>query len=449
MTFQHCYHQPQRIPAWDCRWRITTTINTMMMMVMMMIVFCGVFTNTAAESTSFSATTPTVLWGTKVVSNTPSSLPPLPLPVPQEYNPSSLWSLPGTETDLTPPNNHDNIDHDHHRKHRITTIVITGGTKGIGRAIIQEYITYQQQQQQLQQQEHQLQQQEPPSPHYHSTSHTVHILTCARNTTELQSCLQEWNQQPHHHQSGIVVSGIATDLSTVSGRDTFLQGVHDWLTEIHNCHDKDDDPAAATPNDHQNHHLQLDILINNVGTNIRKPSVDYTETEIQHIVQTNLFSMIHLTTALHPYLKRPTLQQQPLSSSSSSSVSSIPTYSSVIHIGSVAGTTCLKTGSIYAMTKAAMQQLTGNWACEWGRDDRIRVNCVAPWYIYTELAQQVLQNTTYRQSVLQRTPLGRIGTTAEVAGIVIFLSLPVASYITGQTICVDGGFTKNGFYDNF
>ena len=69
--------------------------------------------------------------------------------------------------------------------------------------------------------------------------------------------------------------------------------------------------------------------------------------------------------------------------------------SSVINIGSVAGVTCMKTGTIYAMTKAAMGQLTGNLACEWGQNG-IRVNCVAPWYINTPLARQVLKNEAYK-----------------------------------------------------
>jgi Tropinone reductase 1 len=57
--------------------------------------------------------------------------------------------------------------------------------------------------------------------------------------------------------------------------------------------------------------------------------------------------------------------------------------------------TCIKTGTIYAMTKAAMNQLSGNLACEWGKDG-IRVNCVAPWYINTPLAAQVLKDEAYR-----------------------------------------------------
>lgn len=78
-----------------------------------------------------------------------------------------------------------------------------------------------------------------------------------------------------------------------------------------------------------------------------------------------------------------------------------------------------------------MNQLTGNWACEWGLDG-IRVNCVAPWYINTELAQQVLKDEAYKASVLERTPMGRVGEPREVAGLVAFLCLPISGYITGK-----------------
>jgi Tropinone reductase 1 len=71
---------------------------------------------------------------------------------------------------------------------------------------------------------------------------------------------------------------------------------------------------------------------------------------------------------------------------------------------------------------------------------------VCPWYTDTPLAAPVLQDEAKRSVIVARTPLGRVADAAEVAAAMVFLCLPAASYITGQALCVDGGFTVNGNY---
>ncbi|KMT05176.1 hypothetical protein BVRB_7g173240 isoform A [Beta vulgaris subsp. vulgaris] len=95
--------------------------------------------------------------------------------------------------------------------------------------------------------------------------------------------------------------------------------------------------------------------------------------------------------------------------------------------------------------KGAMNQLAKNLACEWAKDN-IRTNSIAPFYIRTPLTEVVLSDKEYLAKVKERTPLGRTGEVEEVSSLVAFLCMPAASYITGQTICVDGGFTIHGLF---
>ena len=117
---------------------------------------------------------------------------------------------------------------------------------------------------------------------------------------------------------------------------------------------------------------------------------------------------------------------------------------SIVNIASISGLTHDGTGSPYAMGKAAMIQLSNYLSCEWAKYN-IRVNTVAPWYIETPLTRSVLEDQEKLNKIKERTPMQRVGKAEEVSGIVAFLCMPAASYITGQCISVDGGFLNYGF----
>jgi Tropinone reductase 1 len=168
----------------------------------------------------------------------------------------------------------------------------------------------------------------------------------------------------------------------------------------------------------------LHVLVHNAGTNVRGPLVSYDDATIEKLIALNLTAPLLLSRDLHPRLKQ-------------------ADGAAVVHVGSVAGQVALPTGVAYAAAKAGLAQAARTLALEWARD-RIRVNCVAPWYTRTPLVEPVLADAAKLQAILARTPAGRIAEPREVATVVAFLAMPASSYVTGQCVAVDGGMTVQG-----
>ena len=166
---------------------------------------------------------------------------------------------------------------------------------------------------------------------------------------------------------------------------------------------------------------RCDVLINNAGMNRPQPFLEVDLATLDELLALNVRSMFVAAQAAARVM------------AGARSGVIINMSSQMGHVGAVNRT-------VYCMTKHAIEGLTKAMAVELGPLG-IRVNAVAPTYIETPMTQPFLASTAFRSEVLQKIPLGRIGTIDEVVAAVTFLASPAASLITGASLLADGGYT--------
>ena len=169
---------------------------------------------------------------------------------------------------------------------------------------------------------------------------------------------------------------------------------------------------------------KIDVLVNNAGVTIKKPSLEISQEDWDYIMDTNLKGMFFCAQIVGRNM---------VSNKSGS----------VINISSVASQVAIKNSSIYCASKGGLMQITKALAIEWA-EYNVRVNAIAPAYIDTPLLSWLKDKPEVLNSIENRTPMARLGKPDEILGSAIFLASDAASYITGETIYVDGGLLAYG-----
>ena len=169
---------------------------------------------------------------------------------------------------------------------------------------------------------------------------------------------------------------------------------------------------------------KVDILVNCAGIIKRQPTLTLPEEEWTSIINTNLTGTLRACQVFGKHM----IERG---------------YGRIVNIASLNSFVALSEVAAYAASKSGVTSLTRSLAVEWSKQG-VTVNAIAPGVFRTHMNAKLLDSTARGQELLLRTPMGRFGKTEELVGAAVFLCSDGASFITGQTLVVDGGFLASG-----
>jgi NAD(P)-dependent dehydrogenase (short-subunit alcohol dehydrogenase family) len=216
------------------------------------------------------------------------------------------------------------------------------------------------------------------------------------------------------HDLALALQGAgATVVSGVRGGDAPTESVQMELRDVASIRDAVDAVVER--------HGKLDVLVNNAGVGTNHDALDASEEEWDELMDVNLKGLFFACQAAGRHMVE-------------------RGYGRIVNMSSQAGHVGIRRHAAYSASKGGVELLTKVLALEWGRHG-VTVNTVAPTFIRTPGTAQRLDRPEFLADVLARIPIGRVGTTTEVAAAVIFLASRSAGLVNGTSILVDGGWT--------
>ena len=220
------------------------------------------------------------------------------------------------------------------------------------------------------------------------------VVVASRNAEAVEQAAREMSEE-----TGSVCKGIALDVTSTEAIREFIDKVDKEFGRI-------------------------DILINSAGINVRKPALEFEEEDWDKVTDTQLKYVFFMDRYVGNYMVEHQIRGR------------------IINVGSISSMVGLKNIVAYVTSKGGILQMTKALANEWAQYG-ITVNAIGPGYCFTEMTRPLLSKPGVKDKYEERIPMGRLGEPEDMATTAVYLASDASSYVTGQMIYVDGGWTIN------